>query len=143
MTTPDLVSVAYSVDPDEYALGLSETNQVRPDSRGVERVQTITVVRSDQPAIYKKSLGPRDQFRADEFNIPSGVPDETTGRWFLNHTVGELQDLADAMREQSPQLEEIEVTRLGDGYLKAIEMIQAHHMKPETTIFGPKGESLI
>ena len=139
---PPLMSVAFSVDPDEYALGLSETNEMRSDSRGWERVQRITVVRSDRPAVYLKSLGPRDDFTADGFNIPSGVPDEATGRWVLVHTVAELQELADTIREQDPQSADIEPRKLDDSYYKAVEQVQDAHIGPTKAIYGTKGDRL-
>ena len=83
---------------DEPALNLSEVNLVSPDGKGWQRVQVITVIRNDAPAEYREVLGPASAFKANQFRIPGGFVDEFTGRIYIEHTVGELRDIADYLR---------------------------------------------
>lgn len=111
----DLISL------DEPAWSLREINRPRPDSKDVHRYQFITVIRegtqalslkdkagATQPRYFplglgfglvelQRDLGPACHFKANEFVIPGGVADEG-GRVELLHTVGELYDIAEALR---------------------------------------------
>ena len=84
------------VTADEPCLGLQESNLQSPDSRGFHRYQIIYVMRGDKPAEYKKDLGLKT--KADQFNILGGAKDEITGRFYIEHTVGELRDIANQRR---------------------------------------------
>lgn len=86
------------VTEDEPCLGLYEMNLQSPGSRGFHRYQIIYVMRDDKPAEYRKDLGLAKDFRADQLRILGGAKDETTGRFWIEHTVGELKEIADMRR---------------------------------------------
>lgn len=86
MTT--LVAGTHFISPDEKAWVLVELNQMRPDGRGVHRYQLTYVNRGDVIAEHRVDLGAASGFSAPEFRIPS----------LLEHTVGELWDIAEFQR---------------------------------------------
>lgn len=89
------------VSPDEPCLGLYELHMQSPNSRGFRRYQIVMVMRGDHPAEARKDLGPAKKFKnVTEFRIPGGVRDEDTGRFYVEHTVGELVDIADQLRSE-------------------------------------------
>ncbi len=96
MSTLLLGTVAVSLD--EPAYSLKEILQPAPDSKSVRRVQDIAVVRADRVVHFQRDLGPADRFKATEFCVPGGVADPETGRIYIEHTVGELVDIADYLR---------------------------------------------
>ncbi len=102
--------IALSVSQDEGAFSLKELNFLSPDSKSWRRYQIIKVVRGDKLAEYKRDLGPAKSFQAEEFQVLGGVVDEATGRGEILHTVGELQDIANHMRQFKPFTAEIEPT---------------------------------
>jgi len=75
-------------------------NRQTPDGTGWHRYQIISVVRDDRLAEYQEDLGPRENFSADEFEIPGGVWDSLTGKGEILHTVAELQAYAAAHRQE-------------------------------------------
>jgi hypothetical protein len=77
-----------SVKPDEKAFRLSELVLMAPDYAGFRRYQVILVNRNDDMAEYRLDLGPADGFTAPEFQV--------LAMW--EHTVAELQDIADRQR---------------------------------------------
>jgi hypothetical protein len=79
-----------SVDPDERAWGLFETNTNTFDSRGYRRFQVIEVNRNGELARYIEDLGPAVLFPATPFVIPS----------LFEHTVAELRDIAERQRNR-------------------------------------------
>lgn len=87
---------------DEYCLGLSEMNYQSPGNRGWHRYQKIFVVRNDQPAEFRMDMGPVENFKGcDQFSIlgakwPEGPNDKVE----FVHTVGELREWAERMREE-------------------------------------------
>jgi len=84
---------------DEPCLGLFEMNLQSPGSRGFHRYQIIYVMRDDMPAEYRKDMGLAKKFKAIQIRIPGGAWDEYTGRYYVEHTVGELVEMARDMRE--------------------------------------------
>jgi len=83
----------------EPCLGLYELNYQAPDNSGFHRYQIIHVIRDDHPAEYRKDLGSSKKFKGiDQFRIPGGVIDEQTSKIYIEHTVTELQDIANHMR---------------------------------------------
>jgi hypothetical protein len=94
-----LYAAAAVVNTDEPALALTELNEMSPTS-GLHRIQTIYVVRNDRPAEFRLDLGDAGRFKADEFHIMASVVDSATGRVESVHSVGELQEMAEAYREQ-------------------------------------------
>lgn len=88
-----------AVGADEPCWCLKELNQPTPDSRGVHRYQIIAVMRGDPPPVeFRRDLGPAAAFTATEFAIPGGVCDPTTGRYWIEHRVGELVEMAERIR---------------------------------------------
>ena len=83
---------------DEPCLGLYEMNMQSPGSRGFHRYQIIQVMRGDKPREYRRDLGLAKNIKANQFRIPGGAIDEVTGRVYIEHTVGELVDIAEYMR---------------------------------------------
>lgn len=83
---------------DEPCLGLYEMNLQSTGSRGFRRYQIIYVMRGDKPAEMRRDMGSAKSFTANQFRIPGGAKDEVSGRYYIEHTVGELVDIADYMR---------------------------------------------
>ena len=93
------------IQPDEPCLGLYEINLQSP--KGWRRFQIIHVMRGDKPAEYRRDMGAAKSFKADQLRVLGGAKDEVTGRFYVEHTVGELVDIADWRRngEQFDRLE--------------------------------------
>ena len=87
------------VSEDEACLGLYEINLQSPGSKGFHRYQILYVMRGDRPAQLRHDMGPAKHFRADQIRIPGGFYDEDTDRYYVEHTVGELRQIADYVRE--------------------------------------------
>ena len=88
---------------DEPCLGLSEVNlQSGLAGIGWHRYQVIYVMRADKPAEARIDLGPTDSFTQQEFRIPGGVVED--GRYHICHTVGQLLEIAEQLRELPLQL---------------------------------------
>ncbi len=86
------------ITEDEPCLGLYESNLQSPDSRGFHRYQIIYVMRGDKPAEYKKDMGLTKDIKANQLRILGGAKDDVTGKFYIEHTVGELRDIANGMR---------------------------------------------
>ncbi len=86
------------VSTDEPCLLLTEQNLQSPGSRGFHRYQLILVMRGDNPAEFRRDLGTAEAFRVQQFRIPGGARDDASGRFYVEHTVGELVDIADYIR---------------------------------------------
>jgi hypothetical protein len=82
------------VKMDEPCLMLAEYDKAK------ERYQLIRVMRNDTSVEFTRKLGKSKNFVGSQFNIPGGCKDEVTGRWFIEHTVGELIDMANYLRER-------------------------------------------
>ena len=94
-----LLPATLEISYDELAYSLSEL--IQPSPLGApRRFQIILVIRDNDLAEYRIDLGPSSDFTAPEFRIPGGIVDEITGRGEILHTVGELKDIAIAMRER-------------------------------------------
>lgn len=86
---------------DEKAYGLIELNLLKPDYTSLRRYQIVLVNRGDKLAEAAMDLGPAENFLGVvEFNIPS----------LWEHTVGELRDIADTLRDTSSRTREIMLT---------------------------------
>ena len=84
-----IIPTTLVIIPNEKALALAEENQPSPiPGEGWRRVQSIFVVRGDRPAEWRHDLGPVANFKATQFRVPS----------YLEHTVAELQDIANTLR---------------------------------------------
>lgn len=56
-------------------------------------------MRGDKPAEMRRDMGLAKQFKGvNQLRIPGGAKDDTTGVFHIEHTVGELVDIADHMR---------------------------------------------
>lgn len=77
------------VKADELALALYEINLLSPDGWHRKRYEIIKVVRDGKEAEYRRDLGMAKDYTAEPFRIPS----------YLEHTVGELRDIANRLRE--------------------------------------------
>lgn len=104
-----LLSATLDISLDEPCYLLSEQNLQSPDSRGWRRYQIITVLRPDltisggyRKVEYREDLGPARSFTVDQFNIPGGVQDYGTGRIEIFHTVGQLREMANKLRDPNP-----------------------------------------
>lgn len=117
-----IIGTSY-VLPSEPAFNLSEVNLQSPGSRGWRRYQVITVVRNDQLADHKIDLGPAKDFKADQIRIPGGVVDEVSGKIYIEHTVQELQAIADKERLKGPSFFEHGLTprNIIGGYIEKKE----------------------
>ncbi|MDO8706414.1 MAG: hypothetical protein Q7J84_15855 [Sulfuricaulis sp.] len=94
----------------------------------------IKVMRGDRPAEFRRDLGKVKQFKAIQFNIPGGAMDG--GRYYVEHTVGELVDIADELRAtvEIPR-HAAEASDLVKGYHD--EMAQRPLRRVKRSSFGP------
>lgn len=95
---PRVILATNAVTMDEPCLLLTEQNLQGPGSRGWRRYQIILVMRGDNPAEFRRDLGTAEAFAVQQFRIPGGARDEVSGRFYVEHTVGELVDIADYIR---------------------------------------------
>ena len=76
----------------EKAIGLVETIQQSPGNKGFHRYQLIYVNRDGKQAEYRRDMGSEKQWKGVKLlNIPG----------LLEHTVDELINLADELRNES------------------------------------------
>jgi hypothetical protein len=128
-----LMPIAAEVHPDEPAWALLEVAAPYPDTRGLHRFQLVYVNRGDRIARHTIDLGRAREFRAHEFHIPS----------LWEHTVGELWDMADEMRQgddywvRRAQELRAESTLILDFLEQADERQQVIHNR---SVFGPKSQ---
>ena len=80
--------------PSEKAMALYEVNEQSLGSKGMHRYQVILVNRGDRLAEFRKDMGKASKWKNVRFiNIPS----------LWEHSVSELQFLADTIRNESLQ----------------------------------------
>jgi hypothetical protein len=92
------------VSMDEYAYSLKELIQQSPGNRGWHRYMIVKVPRNGKLVEFRKDLGAARKWKnVQEFSIIGAIPDYTTGRVEWVHTVGELVDIADWMRDPTRQ----------------------------------------
>jgi len=53
-------------------------------------------MRGDEPAEYKRDMGLAKKFKVDQLRILGGAKEN--GRFYIEHTVGELRDIANQRR---------------------------------------------
>lgn len=88
------------ISEDEPCFGLSEKSMQSPGSRGFHRYQIIRLLRNDNLVEYRKDMGIAKKFKSDGFAIIGGVYDEINNRFYIEHTVGELVEMAEQMRNE-------------------------------------------
>lgn len=90
LDTPD-------VGMDEPAIQLVERDLQRPDYRGITRYLNIIVIRGDRLWRYQRELGPASRFpNSIPFSVIGGGIDDRTGKYWSEHTVGQLIDIWEA-----------------------------------------------
>lgn len=118
---------------DEPCFMLVEEYRQSPGSKGFHRYQIITVVRNDKLVDWLHDMGPARKFKnIDQFRIPGGVRDERTKRLYIEHTVGELQDIANVLRTRPQMSASLPRTDLVAEAIKQAERIRA----AQKQIFG-------
>ncbi len=91
------------VAEDEPCLGLTEGHWQSPGSKGFHRYQRIFVMRDDKPALYEKDMGDARWFKnIDPISIPGGAYDEVDDKYYVEHSVGELVEIANQIRGSEP-----------------------------------------
>lgn len=123
-----IVQAAIAVSPDEKAWKLAEINSLSPNSKSLRRYRHIWVFRNDQIAEYVEDLGPARQFKGSEINIPS----------LGEHTVGELIEMVEYLREVPWPEDNLVKTDLIQGYHDKIDEITK--WKTRVSTFGPRGK---
>jgi len=93
------IGTDYVLD-NEPCYNLSELNLMSPQSK-LRRYRVYIVIRGDRMAKHMEDLGPAKMFHSDEFRIPGGVVNEVSKRIDIEHTVAELRDIADTLRESN------------------------------------------
>jgi len=100
---------------DEPCLNLKEVNRKTPDEQSRHRYQIVTVIRNDKPVEFMLDLGAEtDYVGVSQFNIPGGAVNESTGKIYVEETVGRLREIAEGLRERKPEI--IGVPDLIQGY---------------------------
>ncbi len=89
------------VDEDTPCLGLYELNLQSPGYKGFHRYQIIKVLRDNKEVALRQDLGPATKFKHDQIRILGGVYDK--GRYYIEHTVGQLREIADHLRDKSSE----------------------------------------
>ena len=134
-----MVLLIDEVSPDEPCLRLSELYQLDENNSKLRRYQVTYVIRYDKPAKHMLDMGPYESFTTSEFHLPGAVKDERTGSVTIVHTVGELQDIANALRDQ--QQEETAPRRdIWQDYFNQLDQ-QKRLMSGHST-FGPGGSTV-
>ena len=114
---PGLIISTLYISPDEPCYELSETNLQQPDGRGFHRYRVSYINRYDKLISFWEDLGPAENYAGvDQFRIPGGVHDELTGKYMILHSVGELRDIADWVRNLKSMSNQIEPRDLIGGY---------------------------
>ena len=92
------------VSPDEPCFYLGEFDLPSRSGKSKSRFQMLRVVRGDRLVRAYVYLGPAKTFKADQFQMIGGVVEED-GKGTAYHTVGELQEGAEELRNQPPRRE--------------------------------------
>lgn len=132
--TEKVIPTTLWILPHERALALVEENQVSPlPGMGWRRIQSIFVVRNDQPAEWRQDLGSATDFKASQFRIPA----------YLEHTVDELQDMAIYLRTETGRTAEDVLRSERARHSESIEDRYYDHMQSKEAAglnrskFGP------
>ena len=125
----ELVVAASIIKNDEPALRLEELNVQGIKGQKMQRRQFIHVIREDKRAIWSEDLGDADSFHAPPFAIPS----------LMEHTVAELREIADLLRESKQGADRIQELSEASTMLEdAIEQAEQRTLKMHrTSVSGP------
>ena len=82
----------------EPCLGLRETSEMSPDSRGFNRYRVYTIIRNDKEVEFVEDLGLSKYTKIDGFIIPGGYKEDKGG--VIVHNVGELRKIADQIYDK-------------------------------------------
>ena len=120
------------VKEDERAWSLRERNLVRPPTHQWHRYQIITVVRDDHLAEWWHDLGPAEQFKGPEIEVPS----------LGEHSVAELREIADGYRNRTDWIsfaaeQRAESTLIADFLTQTEENWKIINNQ---SVFGPGGQ---
>jgi hypothetical protein len=126
-----LVAGTTLVSNDEKCALLAEVNLRSPDSRGFRRYQILYVVRNDQLTECRIDLGPRENFTAAQFRVLGGWEHH------IDHTVGELRDIAEFQRTGRVPVPEVEPTDVVGEWHDLIDRRRKARRNQST--FGPHG----
>lgn len=129
-----LLAATIEVSLDEPAFSLVERNLLSPDSRSLRRYQIILVVRGDRLAEYREDMGPAESFAADELGVTGGVIQEGTGRCEIVHTVGEVREIADMLRDGRLSIE-VEPAPLWPRFFDELDVAQRERAR--ISAYGP------
>jgi hypothetical protein len=134
-----MVLLIDEVIPDEPCLRLSEVYQLDENNSKLRRYQVTYVIRYDKPAKHMLDMGPYESFTTSEFHLPGAVKDEQTGHITIVHTVGELQDIANALRDQK-QEEVLPRRDIWQDYFTQLD--QQERLMSGLSTFGPGGSTV-
>ena len=126
-----VLTSTFAVRNDEPCALLVEVNLPAPDSKSVRRYQLITVVRDDKLAECRVDLGARENFTAAQFRIPGGWGNH------IDHTVGELRDIAEWQRNGGSPMPMPEPTDLVGEWHDMTD--RRRKAKRNQSLFGPHG----
>ena len=121
----------FAVKNDEPCALLVEVNLPAPDSRSVRRYQLLTVVRDDKLVECRVDLGPREQFSAPQFRVLGGWGNH------IDHTVGELRDIAEFQRTGRIPMPVPEPTDLVAEWHDMTD--RRRKARRNQSVFGPRG----
>ena len=125
----------------EPCFAIIERTDQGPDRESIHRFQYVMVVRNDKPAVYCEDLGLASLYKAPPIYIPGGAQDDA-GKFWFEHNVGELRDLAEAAREDYRAFlaRMQEVAETSTLIHDAIEQYnERHEIIHNRTLFGPAG----
>lgn len=130
-----LDAVTTSVMDDEMCYVLWETDLPIKGGNDDHRYQILRVVRNDRLVTAYVDMGPARNFKdVDRLLVPGGQVEN--GRGTAWHTVAELQDIANMLRENKPY-REMEPSGLKESFSKWAEE-KNRQIKHQST-FGYKG----
>lgn len=141
---PLLETATLAISPDEHAWSLRELNLPAPDFKGKRRFQIIEVVRGDRLVKWQHDMGPAKSFKANQFNLVGGFVDEQ-GRGHCFHSVAELREMADELRERKelPDVVDSEPVT-AEKWLQAYEDEKDRKRleAKKQSLFGPKFQKM-
>lgn len=118
-----LMPMAFEVRQDEPCVLLAELNLPTPGNQGQRRYQITVVVRNDRPAEHRISLGPVT--RQEQFRIMGSI-ETGNGRTEVLHTVAELREIANHLRERlsgwSRQIEPQDLVTLYRNHMEELPL---------------------